>query len=223
MLILLPLLLSPMQVQAATANELAGSWLNQDPSTGGVSHVLITAQNGALLLGAWGSCEPQDCSWGTTNLSVRDGVGVGILGTGPIKTTMFVVRLPNDKLLVISKSEFSETPDFHDTEHAEIFVRDALAQDAASINARTILKEIANTYRNLPAAQFESEEISDSDEVASVRHVNTTFSPPDKSRTEILGSGESEVAVYDGHTLWLFFPESNEYESHPSQPNSVYS
>jgi len=212
-----------MQVQATTPNELAGSWLNQDPSTGGVSHVLITAQNGALLLGAWGSCEPQDCSWGTTNLSVRDGVGVGIFGTGPIKTTMFVVRLPNDKLLVVSKWEFSETPDVHDTEHPEIFVREVSAQDAASRNARAILKEVADKYRNLPAAQFESEEISDSDDVASVRHVKTTFSPPDKSRTEISGSGESEVAVYDGHTLWLFFPESNEYASHPSQANSVYS
>lgn len=223
MLILLPLLLSSMQVQAATANELAGSWLNQDPSTGGVSHVLITAQNRSLLLGAWGSCEPQDCSWGTTNLSVHDGVAVGIFGTEPIKTTMFVVRLPNDKLLVVYKSEFSETPEFHDTEHAEIFVREASAEDAASRNARAILKEVADKYRNLPAAQFESEEISDSDDVASVRHVKTRFSPPDKSRTEISGSGETEVAIYDGHTLWLFFPESNEYASHPSQPNSVYS
>lgn len=222
-LILLPLQLSSMQIQATTPNELAGSWLNQDPSTGGVTHILITAKDGALSLGAWGSCEPQDCSWGTTNLSVHEGVAAGILGTGPIKMTMFVVRLPNDKLLVVSKSEFSERPDVHDTEHAEIFVREASAQDAVSTNARAILREVANTYRNLPSAQFESEEISESEDVVSVRHVKTTFSPPDKSRTEISGSGESEVAVYNDHTLWLFFPESNEYAAYPGQPNSVYS
>ena len=220
---LLYFLLGLLQVQAASPNELVGTWLNQDASTGGVSHILITAENGELSMSAWGACEPQDCSWGTAKLSVRDGVGIGIFGTEPIKMTVFVVRLPNDKLSVVSKSEFTETPDFHDSDHAEIFVREASSQDAASVNAMAILKEVANTYRNLPAAQFETEEISDSDDVVSVRHVKTTFSPPDKTRTEISGSGESEVAIYDGHSLWLFFPASNEYEPHPSQPNSVYS
>lgn len=46
--------------------------------------------------------------------------------------------------------------------------------------------------------------------------MKTQFSQPNKVRTEVSGSGEASIRISDGHTVWTFFPESNEYTTHPA-------
>jgi thiol-disulfide isomerase/thioredoxin len=216
MLLILGLLLSFLHQQRNAPNELAGAWLNQDPSTMGITQILIADQDGTLRLRAWGACVPLDCDWGATELHFTDGWATSLFDLGPIATKMYFVRLPNDKLLAVSKSQFNDGSNRSEPDHAEIFVRAEQSEDAPSISAKDLLKKVAETYRTLHAAQFESEEVSDHGDEVTVTRVKTQFSQPNKLRVEVSGSGEASVLISDGHTVWTFFPESNEYTTHPA-------
>jgi thiol-disulfide isomerase/thioredoxin/outer membrane lipoprotein-sorting protein len=216
MLLILSLILSSLHQQRSTPNQLAGTWLNQDPATMGITQILIADQDGALRVRAWGACVPSDCDWGATELHFTDGLATSVFDTGPIVTTMCFVRLPDDKLLGVYKSHWNDGSNHTEPDRAEIFVREEQGEDAASISAKNLLKKVAETYRTLPAAQFESEEVSDHGDEVTVTRVKTRFSKPNKLRVEVSGSGEASVLISDGHTVWTFFPESNEYITHPT-------
>src|ERR1700693_2567096 len=216
MLLILSLLLSSLPQQRNTPNEIVGTWLNQDPATMGIAHILIADQDGVLRVRVWGACVPSDCDWGATDLHFTDGWATSLFDIGPIATKMYFVRLPNDKLLAVSKSEFNDGSNRSEPDHAEIFVREEQGGDAASISAKNLLKKVAETYRTLRAAEFESEEVSERKDEVTVTRIKTQFSQPNKSRVEVSGSGEGSVRISDGHTDWRFFPESNEYTTHPA-------
>jgi thiol-disulfide isomerase/thioredoxin len=216
MLLILSLLLSFLHEQPNTPNEVAGTWLNQDPSTMGITHILIADQHGILRVRVWGACVPSDCDWGATELHFTDGWATSLFDMGPIATKMYFVRLPNDKLLAVSKSQFNDGSNRSEPDHAEIFVREEQTEDAASRSAKNLLKKVAEKYRTLRAAQFESEEVSDHGDEVTVARVKTQFAEPNKLRVEVSGSGEPSVLISDGHTVWTFFPESNEYTTHPA-------
>jgi hypothetical protein len=99
----------------------------------GITHILIEDRGGSLLVRAWGSCVPRDCDWGTTDLHFTDGLATSVFDMGFAAERMYFVRLPNDKLLAVSKSEFKDGSNRRDTDHAEIFVREEESQEAASI------------------------------------------------------------------------------------------
>lgn len=216
MLLILSLLLSFLHEQPNTPNEVAGTWLNQDPSTMGITHILIADQHGILRVRVWGACVPSDCDWGATELHFTDGWATSLFDMGPIATKMYFVRLPNDKLLAVSKSQFNDGSNRSEPDHAEIFVREEQTEDAASRSAKNLLKTVAEKYRTLRAAQFESEEVSDHGDEVTVARVKTQFAEPNKLRVEVSGSGEPSVLISDGHTVWTLFPESNEYTTHPA-------
>jgi thiol-disulfide isomerase/thioredoxin/outer membrane lipoprotein-sorting protein len=216
MLLILSLLLSSFPQQQGTPIEIAGTWLNQDPATMGITHIFIADQDGVLRVRVWGACVPSDCDWGATELHFTDGWATSLFDMGPIATKMYFVRLPNDKLLAVSKSQFNDGSNRSEPDRAEIFVREEQSDDAASISAKNLLKKVAETYRTLPAAQFESEEIFDHGDEVTVTRVKTQFSQPYKVRAEVSGSGEASVLTSDGHTVWTFFPESNEYTAQPA-------
>jgi cytochrome c biogenesis protein CcmG/thiol:disulfide interchange protein DsbE len=216
MLLILGLLLSFLHQQRNAPNELAGTWLNQDPSTMGITQILIADQDGVLRVRVWGACVPSDCDWGATELHFTDGWATSLFDMGQIATKMYFVRLPNDKLLAVSKSQFNDGSNRSEPDRAEIFVREEQSDDAASISAKNLLKKVAETYRTLPTAQFEFEEVSDHVDEVTVTRVKTQFSQPNKLRVEVSGSGESSVMISDGHTAWTFFPESNEYTTRPT-------
>jgi peroxiredoxin/outer membrane lipoprotein-sorting protein len=213
MLILLSLWLSLAQ---SNKNELSGTWINQDPITMGITHIVIGDQGDHLVAHAWGACVPTDCDWGATDVRFTDGSATSIFDMGFIAERMYFVRLPNDKLLAVSASEFKDGSNRHEPEHAEIFVREVESQDAASVSAKNLLKAVAETYRNLSAGEFKSEEISDNGTRVSTFRVKTAFSQPNKWRVETSGSGEESTSISDGHTTWTYFPESNEYETYPA-------
>lgn len=43
---------------------LVGTWLNTDKRTGGINKLILRPVDGALLVHAFGACEPEPCDWG---------------------------------------------------------------------------------------------------------------------------------------------------------------
>jgi peroxiredoxin/outer membrane lipoprotein-sorting protein len=216
MFLVLSLLLSSLPLQPSKPNQIIGTWINQDPATMGITLILIEDHGGQLLVRAWAACVPTDCDWGMTDLHFTDGVATGVFDMGFALERMYFVRLPNDKLLAVDKSEFKDGSNRAGTDHAEIFVRQEESQEAASISAKNLLKTVAETYRTLPAAQFEFEERSDTGDQVAVARIKTILSRPDKWRMETSENGEARTLISDGHTVWTFFPESNEYTTRPA-------
>jgi peroxiredoxin/outer membrane lipoprotein-sorting protein len=225
MFLIIGLLLGSLHQPANAQNKIVGSWLNQDPSTPSIPQLLITDRDDTLRVRAWGACAPSDCDWGVTELHLGDdGMAACEFDMGPIAMNIYIVRLPNDKLLAVSKSEFKDGSNQLDTEHFDIFVREEQRRDPAEISAKNLLKKVAETYRTIPAAKFESEEIRKSDDSVSVTRAKI-FLRPGKWRVEISGSGEAEVLISDGQKVCEFFPESNEYTTRPAgkSESAIYS
>jgi hypothetical protein len=51
---------------AFTVNQYAGSWLNTDENTRGITKVQIREHDSKADVRVWGKCSPQDCDWGWT-------------------------------------------------------------------------------------------------------------------------------------------------------------
>ena len=43
---------------------LTGTWLNTDKRTGGITKLVLTQNDGALMVRAFGACDPAPCDWG---------------------------------------------------------------------------------------------------------------------------------------------------------------
>ncbi len=215
-------LMAFLQIQTTPTNQLMGSWDNQDPSTGGLTQIVIDSnQDGHLRVHVWGKCEPKDCDWGVTEISPWHGVARTVFDAGFSTTTMEFVPLPDDRLLVVYKSEFKDQSNRHDQDHVEFFIREKQAmQDAETLAARALLKKVAETYRNLSAGRFESEQfvehIGHQSVARSTKVSKIVISQPGKFRLETAGSGEPRLTISDGKTVWTFFPESNEYSFLPA-------
>lgn len=51
-------------VGGATMTEFAGTWSNENPSIGIMTHISVNQQFDKALVHAWGRCCPTDCDWG---------------------------------------------------------------------------------------------------------------------------------------------------------------
>lgn len=215
-------LMAFLQIQTAPTNQLVGSWDNSDSSTGGLTQIVIdSTEDGHLRVHVWGKCEPADCDWGVTEISPRNGAATTVFDAGFATTTMEFVPLPDDRLLVVYKSEFHDQSDRHDQDHVEFFVREKQRKEGAeALAARALLKKVAENYRNLSAGRFESEQFAEHIGRQSVARSTVLskfiISQPGKFRLETSGSGEPRVTISDGKTVWTFFPESNEYSFLPA-------
>jgi peroxiredoxin/outer membrane lipoprotein-sorting protein len=140
---------------------------------------------------------------------------------------MEFIRLPDGRLLVVYKAEYkvpSGNPP--DQDHVEFFVHEKHeAHDTESVAAKVLLKKVAETYRTISAARFESETFEErAGQQSVVRRTTlrkTTISQPGKVRIETTGSNEPAVTISDGKTVWNFFPESNEYTATPAGKQGV--
>jgi hypothetical protein len=200
-----------------TTNQLVGTWLNHDPSTPGVTQIVITNENGVVRAHAWGACEPADCDYGPANLTFEQSTATAVFHTAPLATTMYLTHLPNDKLLAVYKSEASDTPEYHDQDHVEMFQREKLNPNDQA--ARTLLKAVSEKYSSLTTADFNFDRTSQStDQISATRsqsHTHMLLSSPDKWRAETSGVGERTIETSDGKTVWTYFPESNQYTAYP--------
>ena len=85
---------------------------------------------------------------------------------------------------------------------------------------QALLSKVAETCRNIKAARFESEEITERTGERSgsrtTTHSNTLVSQPGKLRVETTGSREPTTLISDGQSLWQYFPDSNEFIKMPA-------
>lgn len=218
-------LLSFFQSQTTATNPLVGSWVNQDSSTGGITEIAINdSGNDRLQAHVWGSCNPRDCDWGITDVVAGNGLARSVFDLGFLMTAMEFIPLPDGRLLVVYKSDFQDKSNQSDTDHVEFFVRKKVAeQDAESVAAKALLKKVAETYRTIPGARFESEQFVES--LSQQSALRTTivykitiskFGKFRAERVEESGAREPVVTISDGKTKWTFFPESNEYNAMPA-------
>lgn len=216
-MILLLALIASLQVSADSTNQLVGTWLNHDPSTPGVTQIVITNENGVLRVHAWGACEPADCDWGVAELTLKEGTATAVFDAGPIATTMYLVRLPNGKLLAVYMAESRDNTSYKDQDHTELFEREKLNPNDQA--ARALLKAVSEKYSSLTTAEFNLDRTSQSaDQISATRsqsHTRMVLSSPDKWRAETSGVGERTVEISDGKTFWTYFPESNQYTEYP--------
>jgi cytochrome c biogenesis protein CcmG/thiol:disulfide interchange protein DsbE len=107
-----------------------------------------------------------------------------------------------------------------DSGHAEFFRRlEAKPDSDEAARARAVLRQTAETYRNLPSAYFEA--VSTKTRTATKTEVRTVtpekiFSAPaNKIRVEFDSPGEPYLLIDDGVSEWTVYPNANEYQTHP--------
>ena len=49
---------------------LVGTWLNTDKATPGIAKMIMSIRDGALVVRAFGACEPSPCDWGEVDAVV---------------------------------------------------------------------------------------------------------------------------------------------------------
>jgi thiol-disulfide isomerase/thioredoxin len=209
--------------QTSPADSLAGSWLNDDIDTRGMSQAVVRKDNGRVMVHAWGRCTPTDCDWGEVAADTWNGLLIANFDHGFSMTRMQLVPLPDGRLLLARHTEYRDGSGRTDKGTAEFFSRETSQVDGPdAAKARELLHLVAETYRNLPAARFESEETrqrtTEKTETRSEVHATLLFSPPNQWRRESAPGGEPRIEIADGHTRWTVYPRSNQYQSVPQGP-----
>jgi thiol-disulfide isomerase/thioredoxin len=217
------LAVSPLFGQAPPSDSISGSWLNDDVDTRGASQVVVRNDNGRTLVHVWGRCTPSDCDWGEVAADTYKGYLIANYDHGFSMTRMQLIPLPDGRLLMAYRPEYRDGSRREEKGFAEFFSREvSKAEGPEAAKARELLHQVAETYRNLPAARFESVEIhqrtSDKTETRSEARSTLLFSPPNRWRREWEQSGEPRIEVADGHTRWTVYPQSNQYQSVPLGP-----
>lgn len=108
---------------AIGAGPLAGSWINGNSGTGGVTRLVVRSDNQHLFVRAWGGCHPRDCDWGEVQCAPH---GAGCKATwdhGFATTAMQLRPLEDGRLQVKYKAGFHDHSGRHDFGSEEFFVR----------------------------------------------------------------------------------------------------
>ena len=221
MTLLLYLLLRILSQHPAVSSQITGTWLNQDPETMGITQVVVTSRAGKLYVHAWGACQPKDCDEGETELTLGEGLGTAIFDAGVALDRMYLVRLPNGKLLIVDKFEPKDSSKQSTSEYVYFFVLKEESQSQPAIAARVLLRQVGETYRALSAAEFEFEGTEEGKEQVSTWHTKLMFADGNRSRVESVRAGEPVTTISDGKTRWTVFSESNEYLSNPEGKQST--
>lgn len=212
-MIFLLALFASLSISPDSTNQLVGTWLNRDPANPLLTEVVITQENGVLRAHFWAAgCLPMDCDWGVTELALKEGTPTAVFHGLSGETIMYVVHLPNDKLLVEYKTEFSDRPDLKDPDHTVLFERQK--PDPNDEIARRLLKKVGEAYGGLTTAELQFDYTYETnDQFSSTRSSSHTrlLLAPGKSRGETSGTGERSIEISDGKTVWEYFPESNQY------------
>ncbi len=226
-LLLLLILLLPVCLFAQTASLplLIGTWVNEPPD-GGISQIIVRKDGTRTVVHAWGSCVPNDCDWGEADADLWNGIPVAIWKQGFATTRIQLIPLPDGRLVVVSQSDFHDGSDRKDPGLAEFFRRKESKSDSPEgIRARALLRQTAETYRNLPASYFEAvsttKVITAQTEVRTVVREKIFVAPPRQLRVEYEGSGESRLLIEDGVSEWTIYPEANEYNTNPQPQGPI--
>lgn len=217
---LLFLMASPLFGQTPPSDRLTGNWINDNLETRGTTQVVVRQDNGRTLVHVWGSCRPSDCDWGEAAADTWNGLLMVNFDHGFSMVRMQLVPLPDGRLLMAYRSEYRDGSGRLDKGNAEFFSREnSKVEGPETVKARELLYQAAETYRNLPAARFESTEIrqrtAEKTETRSEVRSTLLFSPPNRWRRESAPGGEPRIEIADGHTSWTVYPQSNQYQRVP--------
>jgi hypothetical protein len=108
---------------AVAADSIAGSWINDNPATGGVTRLVVRSDDHQLFVRAWGACHPRDCDWGEVQCALH---GAGCKATwdhGFATTSMQLLPLEDERLQARYKADFHDNSGRHDRGSEEFFVR----------------------------------------------------------------------------------------------------
>jgi Gram-negative bacterial TonB protein C-terminal len=117
---LLPLLFA---ATATGADSIAGSWINSNSNTGGVTRLVVRSSDQQRFVRAWGACHPRDCDWGEVQC-VQHGAGCkATWDHGFAATSMQLLPLEDGRLQIKYKADFHDNSGRRDLGSEELFVR----------------------------------------------------------------------------------------------------
>ncbi|MBI5303078.1 MAG: hypothetical protein HY868_13165 [Chloroflexi bacterium] len=80
-----------------SASQYAGTWLNDDAATSGITKVIITSAGQTLTVHPYGKCHPSDCDWGTANKTLNTSVEpITVSGFSSAGSNSITITLNND-------------------------------------------------------------------------------------------------------------------------------
>ena len=104
---------------------LQGTWINQNPETGGLTRIRMSSSLNRLYINMWGKCHPTDCDWGEMSVSDRDARDKRFKITwnhGFSIVKQKIIMLPDGRIKVFGITKFtddSERPDYESTYYFE--------------------------------------------------------------------------------------------------------
>jgi hypothetical protein len=123
---LLPLSLA---ATAIGADSIAGSWINGNSGTGGVTRLVVRSDHQQLFVRAWGACHPRDCDWGEVQCAPH-GAGCKASWDHGFATTAMQLRpLEDGRLQIKYKADFHDRSGRHFGSE-EFFIRGEPSQIA---------------------------------------------------------------------------------------------
>lgn len=89
---------------------LGGTWVNDNPNTGGLTRLLITQNGNSVSVHAFGKCSPTDCDWGSQGgTGSTNNSAVVIWNQGFVVRTMTLQALPTGHLNSTLVNHFNDS------------------------------------------------------------------------------------------------------------------
>lgn len=224
---LLLILLFPACVFAQTGSLalLNGTWVNERESND-ITRVSVRKDGTRTLVHAWAACVPIDCDLGETDADLWNGIPVATWRHGFATTLMQLIPLADGRMIVVSEKEFNDGSGRKIPGNAEFFRRFETKPDSdEALQARAVLRQTAETYRNLTSAYFEAvstrTRVAAKSEVRTVTREKILFAPPNRVRSDFDGPGEQSLLIDDGVSEWRVYPKANEYQTRPQAKGRI--
>jgi hypothetical protein len=134
---------------AVAADPIAGSWINDNPATGGVTRLVVRSDDHQLFVRAWGACHPADCDWGEVQGALH---GAGCKATwdhGFATTSMQLLPLEDGRLQARYKADFHDSSGRHDR-GSEVVLAPAILPDTFGDRGTPRNEEAEALLRPLP-------------------------------------------------------------------------
>ena len=100
-----------LRAQTPPADLLAGSWINDNADTGGMTEVVVRHEGSRILVHAWGRCTPTDCDWGEIAADTYNGYLIANWDHGFSMVRMQLIPLPDGRLLMVLRGSNDRKPE----------------------------------------------------------------------------------------------------------------
>lgn len=85
---------------------ITGTWVNTDTNTGSITRTIVTSNSTKIQ--CFGKCSPNDCDWGTVNLTSNGSKYKAVFDSNVAKRDLDVELLSNGQLRVTMKTVFKD-------------------------------------------------------------------------------------------------------------------